>query len=147
MIKLSARTLIILTILITIISFYSIIGFISSISSETFKLSMYKNESTGGWTFALNANPINRGFLDIGLYIELTIFDSNNQVIAKGSKYVLLKAGRSETFSVNLNVPAEFVPDGVLENANGIFQMELRVRILWDLVGVTQVMKIRGGQA
>ncbi len=145
MIGLSTRILFILTMLIVVISFYSIIGFISSISGETFKLNMDKNESTGDWALTLNASPTNKGFLDLSLFIELTLFDSNDQVIARGSKHVLVKAGESETFSVALNIPAEFVPSGDLENAKGTFQMELRVRTLGDLVGLTQIMKIKGG--
>ncbi|MGQ9782168.1 MAG: hypothetical protein ACUVQ8_08015 [Nitrososphaeria archaeon] len=145
-IRLSTRILLVLTILITVISLYNIIGFISSMSSETFNLDLDENESTGDWTLTLNANPKNKGFLDVSLFIELTILDSNNQTIATESKHVQIKAGGSETFSVALNIPAEFAPGGDIQNAKGTFRMVMSIRTLGDLIGLTQVMEIKGGE-
>jgi len=143
--RLSIRVLLVFTIVILVVSLYTLFSFISSISSETFNLSLTKNEATGDLMFKFNANPRNNGLLGISLLFELTILDPDYRIIATNSTYVYIEADGSQSFSITLTVPAEFVPGGELQNAKGYFQMKMNVRTLGDLVGFTQIIKIGSG--
>ena len=106
---------------------------------------MSKNESTGDWLLSFSANPRNNGFLDVSLFLEITVLDPNDRIVATDSKYVYIKAGGSQSFSITLTIPAEFFPGGDLQNAKGYFQMKMSIRTLGDLIGLTQIMKIGSG--
>ena len=144
--RLSTRILILLAIIILGVSLYNLFTFLSSaISSETFGLNLSKNESTGDWLLSFSANPRNNGFLDVSLFLEITVLDPNDRIVATDSKYVYIKAGGSQSFSITLTIPAEFFPGGDLQNAKGYFQMKMSIRTLGDLIGLTQIMKIGSG--
>lgn len=140
--KLSTRILIVFTILILVISLYSILSLIFSITSGTSNMNLDKNESTGDYMLSFSLNPRNNAFLDVSLFLEIKIFDLNKQVIATESKYVIIKPGGTQSLSLNLTIPSEFVPEGDLEKAQGYFQLTMSIKTLGDLIGLTQVMRI-----
>lgn len=143
--KLSTRILIVFTILILVISLYSILSLIFSITSGTSNMNLDKNESTGDYMLSFSLNPRNNAFLDVSLFLEIKIFDLNKQVIATESKYVIIKPGGTQSLSLNLTIPSEFVPEGDLEKAQGYFQLTMSIKTLGDLIGLTQVMRIGSG--
>jgi len=142
---LTTRILTVFTVVILVLSIYNLFSFISSVSSETFSLNLNKNEDTGDFVFKFNANPRNNGLLGISLLLELTVLDADNRIIDTNSTYVYIEARGSQSFSITLTIPAEFVPGGKLQNAKGYFQMKMSVRTLGDLVGFTQIIKIGSG--
>ncbi len=143
--KLSTRILIVFTILILVISLYSILSLIFSITSGTSNMNLDKNESTGDYMLSFSLNPRNNAFLDVSLFLEIKILDLNKQVIATESKYVIIKPGGTQSLSLNLTIPSEFVPEGDLEKAQGYFQLTMSIKTLGDLIGLTQVMRIGSG--
>lgn len=86
-------------------SAYTILTFLAgAISSDSFGLDLNKNEVTGDWTFTLNANPRNNGFLDMSLSFELTMLDIDEKVIATNSTSVYIRAGSNQPFSLGLTI-------------------------------------------
>jgi len=108
-------------------------------------MNLDKNESTGDYMLSFSLNPRNNAFLDVSLFLEIKIFDLNKQVIATESKYVIIKPGGTQSLSLNLTIPSEFVPEGDLEKAQGYFQLTMSIKTLGDLIGLTQVMRIGSG--
>lgn len=106
-----------------------------------------KIESTGDYVLTLSMNPGNNAFLDVSLSLEIKFLDVDRQVVAVDSKYVVLKPGGNQSVSLTLNVPSEFVPEGDLGKVQGYFQMTMSIRTVGDLIGLTQVMRIRSGGA
>jgi len=146
MLKISIRIAIILTIAIFVVSFYNLFAFLGSIvTGETFGLNLIEDESSGDLLLSLDATPQNNGFLDIGLSIELTVFDRNDHVIVQDSSSFNINAGSSHPLSLGLRIPASVVGEGGLQGDEGYMQMKLTVRTLADLVGFTNVMKVGGG--
>jgi len=146
MLKISIRIAIILTIAIFVVSFYNLFAFLGSIvTGETFGLNLIEDESSGDLLLSLDATPQNNGFLDIGLSIELTVFDRNDHVIVQDSSSFNINAGSSHLLSLGLRIPASVVGEGGLQGDEGYMQMKLTVRTLADLVGFTNVMKVGGG--
>ncbi len=134
-----------LAILVAAVSLHTIFGFIFSITGETFRLNLSRNESSGDWELAFNANARNSGLLGLSLFIELTILDLDEKIVAIDSRQVYIGAGGSQVFSITLTIPSEFVPVGDIQNARGLFQLRMSVKTLGDLVGLTQILKIGSG--
>jgi len=143
--KLSYRVLIVATIIIFIVGISNLLFFLGGLTGSSFSPKLSQDENTGDWTMAFNGNPRNGGFLDVTLFFEITILDINERVITTNSTTVLVKAGSSQPFSLVLRIPADMVPGGKMEEARGYFQMRMTIGELGNLMGLTQLMKIGGG--
>jgi len=143
--KLSYRVLIVVTIIIFLVGISNLMFFLGGLTSSSLAPKLSQDEITGDWTLAFSGNLMNRGFLDVTLFFEITILDINENVIATNSTTALVKAGSSQPFSLVMRIPADMVPGGKIEEARGYFQMKMAVRELGNLMGLTQLMKIGSG--
>jgi len=144
--KLSYRILAIATIVIFITGFYNLIAFLAGLTSSSIAPTLSQDDITGDWTLAFNGNPRNNGFLDVTVFLEITILDINEHVIATNSTTVLVRAGSSQPFSLIMRIPSDMVPGGKIEEAKGYFQMTMAVRELGNLMGLSQNMRIGSGR-
>jgi len=144
--KLSYRALMVATIIIFIVGISNLMLFLGGLtSSSSFAPKLSRDEITGDWTLTFSGNLMNRGFLDVTLFFEITILDIDENVIATNSTTALVRAGSSQPFSLVMRIPADMVPDGKIEEARGYFQMRMAIRELGNLMGLTQLMKIGSG--
>jgi hypothetical protein len=141
-------SLVLFTIVLFIISLYSlIIGLSSAISGEgTFGLNLNKDNPDGDWTLSLNANPRNNGILNERVFLQLGILNSDGEYIARNSTSVYIESGGQKSFSLVLTIPYDVVQEYLEsgQEVNVTFEMKFGISTLWDLVGFTQVMRIRG---
>ncbi len=146
--KLSSRMLTILTIVILVASLYNIVAFLSTIisgdSGNSFDVKMERSNSTGIWTLSLNANPRNNGVLPVNFYLEMSIYDMQDNLVATNSSSVYVDSGGSKPFGFTLTIPPSFAQGEELRGDEGYMQMRLSVRTLGDLVGLSQVMRVGG---
>jgi len=143
--KLSYRAIIVATIILFIVGISNLVLFLGALTGSSFSPKLSRDEITGDWALAFSGNLMNRGFMDVTLYFEITILDIDENVIATNSTTALVKAGSSQPFSLVMRIPADMVPDGKIEEARGYFQMRMAVRELMNLMGLTQLMKIGSG--
>jgi len=143
--KLGYRVLAVATIVVFVVGIYNLISFLGGLTNSSIAPKLSQDEITGDWTLAFNGNPRNNGFLDVTLFLEITILDTNENVIATNSTTVLVKAGSNQPFSLVMRIPADMVPDGKIEEAKGYFQVRMAVRELGNLMGLAQFMRIGSG--
>jgi hypothetical protein len=140
--------LVLLTIALFIISLYSlIIGLSSAISGgSTFGLNLNKDNPNGDWTLTLNANPRNNGVLNERVFLQLGILNSDGEYIASNSTSVYIEPRGQKSFSLVLTIPHDVVQEYLEsgQEVNVTFEMKFGISTLWDLVGFTQVMRIKG---
>jgi len=138
----------VLTIALCLLSIYTLFNALSTaISGGTMNLNLDRDESTGEWRLVLNGNPRNTGFLGVTLFFEVAVLDLSGQDIARNSTSVYVPAGGTNQFSLSLNIPPDVVPEGNLEEAEGYFELKFAVKTLGDLVGFTNMLRIRGEAA
>jgi hypothetical protein len=142
--------LVLLTIILFTLGLYTLInGLASAISGEeTIGLNLNIDNSTGDWMLTVNANPRNTGVLGEKIFLQLGLLNSDGEYITKNSTSIYIEPGRQKSFSLVLTIPYEEVQRYNLsteQGANVFFEMKFGISTLWDLVGLTQVMKI-GGQ-
>ena len=142
--KLGAIILAVMTILILVVSLYNLFSFLGTvISGESFGLTLNKNESTGEWVLLFEASPRNDGILPVSLYLEIILFDLNDNMIATNSSFAYIEAGSSQSLSFSLIIPPDFVQEEV-QGDEGYMQMTMSIKTFGDLVGLTQIMKVGG---
>jgi len=135
----------VLTIALCVLSVYTLFNALSTaISGGTMDLNLNIDESTGEWRFVLNGNPRNTGFLGVTLFFEVAVLDLSGQDIARNSTSVYVPAGGANQFSLSLTIPPDVAPGGDLGEVEGYFELRFAVRTLGDLVGFTNILKIRG---
>ncbi|MCK5402552.1 hypothetical protein KAI60_00420 [Candidatus Bathyarchaeota archaeon] len=116
-----------------------------AISTETFNFAFNIDESTGDLFVILDGNLTNNAFLDVTLFFEVAILNSDGQNIAKNSTSLNLNAGDTSPFAIKLLIPTEIAWSINLENNIGSLEITLTVKTLGDLVGFTNKMMITGG--
>ena len=137
--------LVILTVALFALSLHTLFTSLFTVmQGEAFGLDLDKNESTGDWTFTLDANPKNGAILGIQLSVQLEIVSPEGESLAKDSTSVYIDAGGQSQFALTLSIPAEDVQRFLLEDQEGIFEMKFGISTLGDLVGFTQTMRITG---
>ena len=107
-------------------------------------LELNVNAASGEGALQLELSPSNLGFLDTKLYIELSMF-AGGENIASDSSSVMLIAGSQENMSLNLvvdTIDMERIFTQELKT-NLVFTIDLRT--LYDLVGITDTIEIKGG--
>ena len=140
--------LVLLTIALFIISLYSlIIGLSSAISGgSTFGLNLNKDNPNGDWTLTLNANPRNNGVLNERVFLQLGILNLDGEYIVSNSTSIYIEPGGQKSFSLVLTIPHDVVQEYLEagQEVNVTFEMKFGISTLWDLVGLTQIMRIKG---
>lgn len=115
------------------------------ISGETLNFGLDIDESTEDWMFTLDAHLMNKGYIGVKLSFELSILTLDEKSIAKNVTSVYIKAGGSQSFSMNLFLPAEVVRSNNLVEEEGSMKINFTVRTFWNLIGFTNILKIGGG--
>lgn len=94
---------------------------------------------TGDWLLTLNGRPTNQGFLDVTFRAKARALTLTNETVAAGENSTRVPPGGRGAFTITLRLPRELVQQG-----RGIFEVELHVRTLMDLVGFSVNMRVRG---
>ena len=140
--------LVLLTVALFILSLYNlIIGLLGAISGGGMGgLNLNKDNPNGDWTLTLNANPRNNGVLVERVFLQLGILNLDGEYIARNSTSVYIEPGGQKPFILVLTIPSEVVQEYLSsgQEANVAFEMKFGISTLWDLVGLTQVMRIKG---
>ena len=134
------------TLIMALLCLHTLLTVLSTaISGETFNLEMNMDESTGDFLFNINGNLINKGYLDVKLSFELAILNADGERIETNSTSMNIKAGSTNPFSLNLRIPVEMVQDIYLDGNAGFLEVTFTVRMLGELVGFTNILKVGGG--
>lgn len=135
------------TVLALGLSIHTIYGVASSTSSgEAMGVEMTYDEATGSGVFRLRAQPMNKGILGADLSIGIGALDEGGKYIARNSTTVRLEAGNGEQISLSLNIPADLIHEVMQGESEKYFEVFLDIRTLFDLVGVSNTMRIQGGK-
>ena len=118
----------------------------STASGEAMAMEMTIDRATGVGVLTLEASPMNNGFLDANIAIDVGMVDDEGGYIARDSTSVSLGAGEQEPLSLSLTIPADVILEAIEEDVEGYFEVTLDIRTLYDMVGVTNTMRIRGGE-
>jgi len=118
----------------------------SAASGEAMAMEMTIDRATGVGVLTLEASPMNNGFLDVNIAIDVGMVDEEGGYIARDSTSVSLGAGEQEPLSLSLTIPADVILEAIEEDVEGYFEVTLDIRTLYDMVGVTNTMRIRGGE-
>ena len=144
-IKITYKVLIVVTIIIFIVGIYNIITFVVAISDSGISPQLVRDNSNGNWILTFNGNPRNKGFLDVGLSFEISIFDESGRVVANNSTFVVVRAGGSQTINLTMTIPSEMAPGGNLEQARGSLEMKMGVSEFGGLMALKQIMRVGSG--
>ncbi len=128
------------------LSFSTVFAVVKNISSpDVVSLEMVTDESTGSGELRLEAGPRNGGYLGVELTLDLSVLDEDDNYIGRNSTSVRLDAGERKTVTLCLHIPA----DVMLEMTNGgkksFLEITLRMRTLFNLVGVSNTLRVEGG--
>jgi hypothetical protein len=115
------------------------------ISTETFNFTFNVDDSTGDLFVILDGNLTNNAFLDVTLFFEVAILNSDGQNIAKDSTSLNINSRDTTSFTIKLLIPTEMAWSINLEQNIGTLELTFTVRTLGDLVGFTNKMVILGG--
>ena len=118
----------------------------SAASGEAMAMEMTIDRATGVGVLTLEASPMNNGFLDANIAIDVSVVDEVGDYITRDSTSVNLGAGEQKPLSLSLTIPADVILKAVEEDLGGYFEVTLDIRTLYDMVGVTNTMRIRGGE-
>ena len=128
------------------LSLHTLVTFsVATISTETFNLTYNIDESSGDLFVLLDGNLKNTATLPVNLFFELAVLNSTEQYIVKNSTSLIINAGDTSPFSINLLIPKELAWSINLDNNIGTLEITFNVRTLGDLVGFTNKMMITGG--
>ena len=118
---------------------------LAAISTETFNFTFNVDESTGDLFVILDGNFTNNAFLDVTLFFEVSVLNSDGQNITKDSTSMNINAGEKSPFFIKLLIPTEMAWSINLDENIGTLELTFTVRTLGDLVGFTNKMVILGG--
>jgi hypothetical protein len=118
----------------------------SAASGEAMTMEMTIDKATGVGVLTLEASPMNNGFLAANIAIDVGMVDEEGSYIARDSTSVSLGAGEQEPLSLSLTIPADVILEVIEEDVEGYFEVTLDIRTLYDMVSVTNTMRIRGGE-
>lgn len=128
------------------LSIYTIFAIASSTASgDSMGVEVTYDEATGVGVLRLSALPMNKGFLEADLTVGIEVSDEGGNSIATNTTSVRLGAGEYEPVSLSLAIPADVMSDIIQGEEEGHFEVNLDIRTLFDMVGVSNTMKIRGG--
>ena len=145
----------ILGVIIAVIQLSSVLAFVasmytitailsSSLSGEGMTLELTVDESTGVGTLQLELYPINPGFLNTDLSVELILL-ADGEDIASDSSSVSLAAGSQETMSLDLTVDAADMERIITEELETSLEATFGLRTLYDLVGISNKIEFQEG--
>jgi len=138
--------LIVLTLVLLAVSLYTLfMGLTGAVGGDTFKLSVKIDEATGAILFRLDGNPRNGGLLSIKITFEVAVLSLEGQYVARNSTAVYIEPGARKPLTLTLFISQEDVQRYNLQELRGSFEYKFGITTLWDLVGILQVVKIKGG--
>lgn len=128
-------------------SLYTIFSVASSAASgEAMAMEMKIDNAKGVGVLTLEVSPMNSGFLDAKIAIDVGVVDEGGGYIARDSTSMSLEAGEQEPLSLSLTIPADVILEAMEEDVERYFEVTFDIRTLYDMVGVTNTMRIRGGE-
>jgi hypothetical protein len=138
--------LVLLTVTLFIIGLYNLIIGLSSAISGISTPGLPSIIPNSDLTFTVNANLTNNGVLSERVFLQLGILNSDGEYIASNSTSVYIEPGRQKNFSLVLTIPHDIVQEYLEsgQEVNVTFEMKFGISTLWDLVGLTQVMRFKG---
>jgi hypothetical protein len=146
-VTLGIKALIVSTVVVLVVCLFNLLMFLATaVSGDPFDMALTENQAAGGSTLWLNANPRNNGFLGVKLSFELTVLDWDDEVIATNATSVYIAARGTQPFSLSLLIPEGCVQGQDLHGEEGYVQVKLTVKMLGDLVGFTNIVKVGDGR-
>ena len=150
MLKFCVIGLVVLTIILLVLSLYTVInGLVGAISGDTFELELDKDNPGGDWILTFNGNPRNSGILGEKFSFSIGLLDANDKYIVVNSTAFSIAPGEKKPFTLTLTLPYETVQKYNLnetQTANVTFELLFGIRTLGDLVGFQQTMRIGAGE-
>ena len=128
------------------LSFSTVFAVVKNISSpDVVSLEMVTDESTGSGELRLEADPRNGGYLGVELTLELSVLDEDDNYIGRNSTLVRLDAGERKTVTLCLHIPADVMQEMTNGGKKSFLEITLRMRTLFNLVGVSNTLRVEGG--
>ena len=150
MLKFCVIGLVVLTIILLVLSLYTVInGLVGAISGDTFELELDKDNPGGDWILRFDGNPRNSGILGEKFSFSIGLLDANDKYIVVNSTAFSIAPGEKKPFTLTLTLPYETVQKYNLnetQTANVTFELLFGIRTLGDLVGFQQTMRIGAGE-
>jgi hypothetical protein len=117
----------------------------NSLGGEGLTFELKVDDNTGGGILELEIEPVNQGFLDANFMMELSLIDSSGITIATDSTSAFLESGSVETLGVSLQISKEEFERISNEWNDSTLNVTVGLRTLFDLVGVSNTVSLKGG--
>jgi hypothetical protein len=143
-------------ILITLVQLGSIVGFglslhtmagvvIGTISGRELGLEMNVEELGGPGSMELSLEPYNPGFLEVTATLEIKLLDDLGVPLDTDYETLTLKPKETQPMSLRLEISASDVMR-IVEGMETTLEVTVRLRTLYDLVGIANTIKLEVGE-
>jgi len=139
--------LIVALIAMAMVSVYTMVyAFMGAVSGgeSIFDVDLAVDPVTGDWTFTFRDRPKNQGLLGITVGIRLRLLTTRDETISEGTNSTHVLPGKTGELTVVLKILKEDVDRYRIETAGGAMDIEIQIRTLMDLVGMSLSMRVRG---
>ena len=143
-------------VLITLVQLGSIVGFGLSlhtmagvvrgtISGGEMEIIMNVEEQDGPGSMELNLSPQNPGFLEATATFGIVILDEKGAPLDAHYESVILEPGESRPVNLSLEISAADIMR-IAEGMEASVEVTIGLRTLYDLVGITNTIKLEVGK-
>jgi len=143
-------------VLITLVQLGSVVGFglslhtmagvvMGTISGGEMGLEMNVEELGGPGSMELNLSPQNPGFLEATATFEIRILDDLGTPLDTDYEAVTLQPGDSQLVNLRLEISASDITR-IVEGMETSVEVTIGLRTLYDLVGITNTIKLEVGE-
>ncbi len=143
-------------VLITLVQLGSVVGFglslhtmagvvMGTISGGEMGIEMNVDELGGPGSMELNLTPQNPGFLEATATFEILILDDQGAPLDTDYETVILQPGDSQTVNLRLEISASDIMR-IVEGMETSVEVTISLRTLYDLVGITNTIKLEVGE-
>jgi hypothetical protein len=110
--------------------------------SESLVIEMELDEASGFAVVRTAANPRNGGLLGLDIEISLGITDDEDNFLSSDSTQLHLEPGEQKALALNLQLPIWEIQEKLFRGEEVFLDLEFKLRTLYDLVSVKNVMKL-----
>jgi len=143
-------------VLITLVQLGSVVGFglslhtmagvvMGTISGGEMGIEMNVDELGGPGSMELNLTTNNPGFLEATASLEIMILDNLGAPLDTDYETVILQPGDSQTVNLRLEISASDIMR-IVEGMETSVEVTISLRTLYDLVGITNTIKLEVGE-
>ena len=129
------------------LSLYTIFGVVlGTISGGSMDFELNVEETGGSGYMEIELTPTNTGLLETVVSFEIALYDDVGLPLDTDAQTVTLQPGGSEAVSLSIEIAASDVAR-LMGGMEASIEVTLRLRTLYDLVGVTNTIHIGMGEA